>query len=311
MRGLQIVGVTLTAFALFLLVDLSFGQRGMSRRPTVSAETKAEKQKLWNAIPLEIQFADPALFVTEDDDEGGAGMKVDWAKYISPQTIEKEIAMIATEAQDDVKNPGFFKSRGFDDAFQHHSILAFMFHIAANHPGDIAWKDKAAGLRDMAHEAAMKSLEQADNAFDLAKQSTDIANKLVSGGFKGNVEPPKPGKKEALALADEVFDFTALMKRLETAQRRRMRPWTKDANEFNAHLDGMLHESEVGAAMAAGMLHKSYALAGEGDYIGWSTKMRDNLVAATAATKEKNFDKATTVVRDVNLQCSDCHTAYR
>ena len=105
------------------------------------------------------------------------------------------------------------------------------------------------------------------------------------------------------------------MKRMEETQRNRLRPWTKDANEFNANLDGMLHEAEIMAVLAQAMLDQSYVdsydFVVEKDYIKWATTVRDNMVRTVQAVKEKDFDTATDLVRDNNTKCSECHGAYR
>ncbi|MEK6233899.1 MAG: hypothetical protein N2C14_04230, partial [Planctomycetales bacterium] len=236
MNAIRMFAAAASVATLLLVIDFSSAQR--PRVKSSPADLQAKKAR-WSKIPLDLQFPDPKQFLKKNAAADDAVAKVDWTKFISPETINREIEMIAAEAETDVKNPGLFASKGFEAAELNHYLLAFMYHVASEHPG-VKWKAKAKGMRALAAAAAMAAPLKDQAGFDACKASIAAARAVIKGGAVKT-----PAGKDKVVLAEDVVTINALMQRLETGQRKRLRPWTTDQNAFAANLDSMVHESEV------------------------------------------------------------------
>ena len=296
-----------------LWADWLVAQR-RDNKPTVRKVTEvevADKKRRWSVIPLDVEFPDPAKFIqataSSDDESDPAKKKVKWSQFITPETIEKEVAVISEAAVEDVKNPGFFSSRGFRGAYVNQSVLAIMFNVAANYDGDMKWKDKGAGLRDLAVAAADSAENKDQAAFEASEASTQAVGKLVKTGNSDAL----PGVAAIESWQEQVSAFGPIMRRMEDAHRRRLYRWTANQNEFEANAADVKHEAEVLGTLAQVILDKSYDLAGEGDYREFAQALRDACVQTVAAVKENNYEKARAAVAEVNSQCDNCHTNYR
>ncbi len=301
--SLSLMTVVLAGLAL-IWGDGAWAQRGEEPSGDVLASRKAR----WEAIPLDVQFPDVEKLLAEaakKQEEAVAASSVAWSTIISPEVLKEEIRRGVQETHDSIKNEGFFKSRGSRAAEDQYPLLAAMFNIAATYDKDLPWKKEAAALRDLAADAGMKTAEGDDAAFGQATKATAEIEKFLK---TNKTSLSSTGPK---VWADEIVYFTSIMKRMETAQRLRLRKWTTSQNEFIGNKADFMHEAQIMAAVSQIILDDSYALAAEGDYREWASQMRDNSLGALKAAKAENFDNANELIRSNNLSCSNCHNAYR
>ncbi|HEY1066916.1 MAG TPA: hypothetical protein VGE52_12425, partial [Pirellulales bacterium] len=240
------------------------------------------------------------------ESSAGGGETADWAKLITPADLVAEVAAVAALCPDDVKNAGFFKSRGAPEAANHHGQLAMLFQIIAQFNGDVKYKDVATGMRALAAKASLASIATEEGAFEAAKASTDAVAGLLKNG-----KADAPAADAGASWSDEVLDFSVAMKRMEVAQRDRLYKWTATEPEFAAKKAEIIHEARILAVLAQVILDSSYSLAGEGDYRDFAQKLRENCLKTVAAAESGNFDAGRAAVADINLQCDACHGAYR
>jgi hypothetical protein len=270
----------------------------------------ADARSRFNAIPLDVTFPDAEALIAERAAQAGtaaAGSRVDWSKLIPVDAIKNEIALESTLLKDATKNPGFFKSSGAKSAETHFAMMAAMFHMGTRYGAETPWDATSlAALRDMTAEAYQMAVFADDDAFAAAQKSVkEVDNWLTSG--KTTAEPAGNDP----AWSDEVLPFYAIMRRMETAQRSKLQPWTASQNDFVAKKDELIHEATVLAALAQIMMDESYPLAGEGDYLNWAKTFRDNSLGIVEAAKANDFEKASDFYRDNNVQCDSCHGVYR
>lgn len=300
MQRLAMVGTVLMLVTLGLANWLGADDR------TSPADARAR----FNAIPLDVTFPDAEALIAERAAQSGAdaaGSRVDWSKLVPVETIKNEVALESTLLKDATKNPGFFKSSGAKSAETHFSMMAAMFHMGTRYGAETPWdKQNLTALRDLTADAYQKAVFADDDAYAAAQQSLkEVDNWLTSG--KTAAEPAGNDP----AWSDEVLPFYAIMRRMETAQRTKLQPWTASQNDFVAKKDEIIHEANVLAALAQIMMDESYPLAGEGDYQNWAKTFRDNALGIAEATKAGDFEKASDFYRDNNVQCDSCHGVYR
>lgn len=298
---------------LLLGVGIVSAQRGamrVSARKATPEEVEARKQR-WNAIPLDVTFPDVDKLRREAAaaaEQEKAAAQVEWAKFLGPKVIEKEVERIVAASEDPLKNVKFFMARGVKEATVQQAMLSTLFHISHTHSGNVKWKDKALGARDMAMEGLMGAYVFGDeDGYELCKQTIEVASKLAAGE-QAEVPEGDDGEK---SWADELAPLTAVMRRMEDAHFNKLYKWTANGNEFEANKQDIAHEAAILATLGQIILDKSYALASEGDFRKFASTLRDNSLTVVEAVKENNFDKASAAVRDNNLQCSACHQAYR
>lgn len=302
------------ACACFLAGGIALAQKGTALvHGKLSSEQVAAKKARWSKIPLDVPFPDVKKMMEESaaaaaaaKGGGGGGAAVAWSKLISAPTIEREIGLIAAAAPEDVKNPGFYKSKGWAEAEKHHGMLAALFQVSANYDGKVKWQDKATGMRDVAAPAGIGAMNKDDAGFEAAKKSTDAVAALLKNG---KVDAPAGDKMKP--WGGEVVEFVTIMKRMEDAQRLKLDKWTTTENEFTAKAEVIIYEAELMAMMSQIILDESYSLASEGDYRDLATELRDLGVAIAQGTKDKQFDKVRSAVGSINKACDNCHTKYR
>ncbi|QGJ71975.1 Hypothetical protein PBC10988_36880 [Planctomycetales bacterium 10988] len=275
-------------------------------RPLTEEELMAKKAQ-WQAIPAEITFPDPASFQTQGDSDQMASRTVDWSKWLPADVIQQEVGNLADGSQEAVKNEGFFSSRGFRTTLTNATTLAVLYHAAAKQNASVPWKEQALGLRDQAAEASLYSYNQDTEAFEMASKVFQHAMQIKEGAVPAEVPE---GNSEAI-MADDIADFSGVMRRMEIAQRMKLSRWTANEQEFNSQKDQIRHEAYLLAALAQVMLDKSYPLGEEEDYIGWTQTMRDNALRAAQAAENSDYETARTSIVDINLQCDSCHGTYR
>lgn len=273
----------------------------------VSEKDLKTKKERWARIPLDVSFPDSKQFEKKADEGKGkaAGKAVDWASLITPAAIEKELTEISVGLPDDVKNAGYFKSRGAGNAEVRTGVAAVLFNIIAHLDAKMKWKEHALILRDLAAAGNAGAIEKDDAGFEACKAASDaLANLLKSNKATGDAG-------ELGADWSDVASFNTLMKRMEESQRLKLYKWTANQGEFEKNADGITHEARILAVMCQLIIDNSYGYNDGGDFQDLAVKLRDDCLTTIKAVESKDFDTARSAVANINLHCDNCHTAYR
>lgn len=288
-------------------------QKGMLARGGLSEQQLTAKKTRWASVPLDVPFPDVKRIQEEAKSAasaggggGGSGAKIEWAKLISPGTIEKEITVIAATAGEDVKNAGLFKSRTAAKAEVSQGMLAALFQISAQHDGKVKWKENALGMRDLAAAGSLGAINKDDAGFKAAEKCAAAVAALVKSG-KSDAPAGEPTKP----WSGDIVEFTTIMKRMEECQRLKLDKWTANETEFAAKSAEILHEAEILMALSQIILDDSYSLASEGDYRDLAIALREAGSTIAKGTVAKEYDKVRSAVGSINKACDDCHGKYR
>jgi cytochrome c' len=237
--------------------------------------------------------------------EPAAGAVV-WSRLISAETLVDEIKSYQPLLAEKVKTPSVFKSAN-QEVRRYFSVLATMFAIAAQHDGEVRWKNQAAAAREIFAKAGFNAKAADDRTFNESKQRTED----LAGMLRGESIQSPPNIEPAPEFAKQVAARAMLMRRLEEAFDKRLKGWTGSPDNFAKNLNAIKHEAEVVAALSQVILHPSYVDADSEDYRGYALSMQTNALAIVEAAKQKNAEQARTAAGQIHKACTSCHGDFR
>lgn len=246
----------------------------------------------------------PASAPTEIAPVSAAGSFA-WSKLISRETIEDEIKSLQKQVSEDVTTLAKFKGGGYKAGRKEFTELALLFAIISQYDGDVRWKDKASGIRDLIARAGYNCKVGTDASYKEAKLRKDDLEQLVQGG---SISTPE-GNPDA--KWDKIADRPPLMQRIEQAQQQAIAPWTANSGEFSKNADALLREAELLAAMAEAIQQEGFEFADDEAYLGFARQMRDSALEVISAVKGKNYDAARAASGNIEKACSGCHEGFR
>jgi hypothetical protein len=243
----------------------------------------------------------PTESIATQTDAGEAG----WSKVISAETLEDEVKSLQKQVSENVTTPAKFKGGGFKEGRKQFTELALLFAIIAQYDGDVRWKDKAAGVRDLMARAGQNCKVGTDASFTEAKLRKDDLEQLIQGASIS------ASNGDADAKWDKIADRPPLMQRLEQAQQQGIAPWTANPGEFNKNASALLHEAELVAAISQSIQQPGYEFADDETYQGFARQMRSAASDVISAVKAKNYEAARAASGNIEKACSACHEGFR
>jgi len=183
------------------------------------------------------------------------------------------------------------------------ATLALLAALAADHSGDISWKDDALYVRDLA--ARMNESMLRRGAYDqrrllgLFEDLTDTLNRSRPAGLDEPVE----------AKLAEVADMGLLMDRLEVAEQT-LRAEISEGS-FAGEKERVLHESRLLSGLMQAMATESFGYADDPDFLAHAQTVIGGAAEIQAAAEDGNYSAFELSVSRVVGGCQACHRAYR
>lgn len=250
--------------------------------------------------------ANAASTPTPNSPNGSALPTGEWAKLISPTTIEDEIKAIKLEVAKNITTPSEFAGRGHKAIRREFSVLAMLFAIITEYEGEVRFKRDAAAARNaFARTANNTKAGGNSNVFGEAKARKADLDELLNGA---SIAASGPGDTPDWAT---IIDRAPLMQRLETAYQTRLTPALSNQGEFSKSAETVLHEAELIAAMAAVLTKPGMSDSEDETYAGFANSMKEGASELTAAVKQSNYEQARTAAGKIDKACSQCHESYR
>ena len=238
-------------------------------------------------------------------EEGGAaaGATYSWSKLISSDTLENEIKKHVAALAPSMATPSKFGS-AINETRNAYSVVATMFAVIASYDGEVRWKDSAAAMRDGVARAGFNCKVNTTASFNEAKGRYEELSELLSGN--------KPKLEDAPAEAEwsEVADLTELMKRIELANEKKLKPWSTSKGDFTANKDQYIHEAEILAALAH-VIPNDATYAGDEAFTAFANALKDGALEMAQGAKSDNFEQAQAGSVQATKACDDCHGAYK
>lgn len=224
--------------------------------------------------------------------------------FLSPEVIEAEVKAQATGVSNEIKNASAFKAAGFKKAQVQFTMLTVMFGVIAQYPGeDVRWKKVSGGMRDELAKAAA-ACKTGDQYANVKIQGESLAE-LVRGS-PVDVAEGKGGAKWA-----EIADFKAMMKRMDVADKEKLKPLLSAEKDFKENKEQILHEATIMAVLAEVIQDKGYDDAGDDQYLKLAKAMKAASIQLIDACKQDAYENARTANAALFKTCSDCHTDFR
>ena len=141
-------------------------------------------------------------------------------QYITAATLEDEVKRVKLRFDGRITSPGAFNGGGYRDARVDLTILASLFAVINDLPGDVRWKAEAPAARDLIARTARNAAAGSTQVFNEAKLRKADLQDLVSGlAIQGppDVEPVNdwtmiadrvPLMQYAQELTDRLDDLT-------------------------------------------------------------------------------------------------------
>jgi hypothetical protein len=228
-----------------------------------------------------------------------------WDQWVRPETLQDEITAQVTALGATVKTPTAFKSGGFRAARVSLSMLATLFSVLAEYPGEVRFKAQAAELVPVIARAGFNCKVGSDPAYREAKLRAEDLNSLVRGG---RVEVPAGLQTEDW---ENAADRAPLMTRMEQAQRERLGAMAGSAEALEKSQNELLVEAEILALLAQVIQSPRYEFAEEESYQQAAQALQQSAQQLTDAIRAKNLDQVQSSLRQINKSCDACHADFR
>jgi len=231
--------------------------------------------------------------------------KGNWERWIRPESLQDEITAQVAALGAAVKTPTAFKSGGFRAARVSLSVLATLFSVVAEYPGEVRFKEQAAALVPAISRAGFNCKVGSDPAYREARLRWEDLSELVRGG---RVEAPA-----GITAGDweNVADRAPLMTRMEQSLRERFGEGSANRDALEQEQEKLLVEAEVLAVLAQVIQSPRYEFAEEASYQRMAGELQQAAEDLAEAIRAKNVDQVQTSLRQVNKACDTCHGDFR
>ena len=228
-----------------------------------------------------------------------------WSQVVSAAVLEDEVKRLSAEVAADTRTPSEFTATGQKRLRPTFSTLAVVFGVIGQFDGPVRWQTEAPGLRDECARAARNLKAASEATLREAKSRGEELAALVRGE---RVEVPAA---EVEASWAELVDRRALMSRLETAERDRLRPALASRATFAGQRDEIAHEAAL-LRLLAGVIHAEGFEYSDDEAFG---EHADDFAARCRqlleATEGDDFEKARAALTELSKSCDRCHGDFR
>ncbi len=249
------------------------------------------------------QAMDAQVVVEKSNDEPDLGSG--WGKLVTAATLEDEVKRVKLRFDGRITSPGAFNGGGYRDARVDLTILASLFAVINELPGDVRWKAEAPAARDLIARTARNAAAGSTQVFNEAKLRKADLQDLLSG-VTIQAPPDVQPQNDWTMIADRV-------------------PLMQYAQELTDRLDDLSRSEEEAAANAAAIRRQGELIATLGtmivqegmddaddqDYAVLATAMTQSGNAIAKAAERGDWTNIGELTGAVGQSCADCHESYR
>lgn len=251
---------------------------------------------------VKVQPIKPVVPVNPPPSSGGGG-KGGWDDLIAGEELETEVKALVNSINANIRSAGAYRSRGYKKVRSDLTTATILFGVIAQYKGEVRWKDRAAGMRNNLAKAAEDA--KTSDQYDGVKIRFQSLEDLVRGSQIDVAEAP------AEVSFGTLIELGEVMKRLEMAQKDRLKPNLGSEDSFKSNIEVVLHEASMIAMLAHVIQDKGFDGAAAEDYLGWAKTMEKSAIDIIDACKQGQYQAASKAIGQVTKACSDCHGAYR
>ena len=227
-----------------------------------------------------------------------------WPSLVSPQSLEDEIKRVKLHFDSVVTTPGAFNSGGYLEARLDLTVLASLFAVINQYPGDVRWKDQAAAARDLISRTAFNCKAGSTQVYNEAKLRKGDLQDLVAGSGLSSKDAEEETDWSSIADRSPLMEYAELLiEALEDGAR--------DEGTIKKEKDLVKRNSELLALVGEILVQEGMDESDDEDYAALSRDMANDAKNATAALGRGDFEAVRLGVSKIRQKCDACHEQYR
>ncbi len=227
-----------------------------------------------------------------------------WTQLIAASTIEDVIKKSKLRLDGIVTTPARFAGGGFAEARREFSLLAGLFAVIEQYPGQVRWKASAALARERFSRAAANAKVGSAAAFTEAKARVQELGDLLNGS-------PISGSPSAPVEWEHLIDRGPLMQVLEWTFKEHTQNYTASAAAFAQNKDELQQSVELISVLGSLAQKEGMPDAADAEYTQFAKMMVEQAREISVAVKNDNADAARVAAGQVGQSCVKCHDSYR
>ena len=252
----------------------------------------------------------PMLAETGGQTDGGVGVDDPtgggrWGQLVSAATLEDEVKRVKLRFDGQITSPGAFNGGGYRDARVDLTILASLFAVINELPGDVRWKEQAPAARDLIARTARNAAAGSTQVFNEAKLRKNDLQDLLSGApiqAPPDVEP----QNDWSMIADRV----PLMRYAQELTDR-LGELSRSQQDAIDNAAAIKRHGELLATLGLMIVQEGMDDADDEDYAGLAEAMTVAGQSVAGAAERSNFTGIGELTGAVSQSCAACHQSYR
>lgn len=227
-----------------------------------------------------------------------------WKALISPTSLEDLVKGSKLRLDKVITTPTAFAGGGFNDARREFSLLALLFAIIENYPGDVRWKASSAAARGAMERTAANTKVGSRQVYDESKKRVQDLQTLLSGS-------PITAEVKTEIVWENLIDISPLMKLLEWAQDGQIAKMTASEELFKQNQEEIARMSELVAVLGRTTIFEGMPNADDTQFVDLAKEMIAQAQQINSAVQSGNAELARTASGKLGQSCITCHESYR
>ncbi len=227
-----------------------------------------------------------------------------WKGLISPASLEDLVKGAKLRLDKIVTTPTAFAGGGYNDARREFSLLALLFAIIENYPGDVRWKASAPAARGAMERTAANTKVGSRQVYDESKKRVSDLQSLLSGS-------PLTAEVKTEIVWENLIDISPLMKLLEWAHDGQIAKMTANEDLFKQNQEEIGRLAELVAVLGRTTTFEKMPNADDAQFVAFAKDMIAQSQQISSAVQSGNAELARTAAGRLGQSCSTCHDSYR
>lgn len=226
-----------------------------------------------------------------------------WNDLLSTTVIESEIKAVRNFLNQNLQAVGSYNSSMLMIPPKA-ATLAVLSKIAAEHSGDITWKDDAGYVQDLAKKMNESALQRGPkDQRRLLKLFLALADTLNRSRPAGLDDPPEDD------TFVDIAEMRLVMMRMEEAKNRLTTEISE--NSLSEKKELVQHEAAILATFTRAISDESYGFADDPDFVSHANDVIRAAKELIGSAEANDFESFGVALSGVSSSCQACHSVYK
>lgn len=274
--------------------------------PDVNSALSGELPKSQSSLQINATPGGSAMAGTSSP-AGGGGDSADpmgWKGLISPASLEDLVKGSKLRLDKIVTTPTAFAGGGYNDARREFSLLALLFAIIENYPGDVRWKASAPAARGAMERTAANTKVGSRQVYDESKKRLSDLQQLLNGSAL-------TAEVKTEIVWENLIDISPLMKLLNWAHDDQIAKMTASEELFKQNQEEIARLAELVAVLGRASTFEKMPNADDAQFVAFAKDMIAQAQQINSAVQSGNAELARTAAGKLGQSCTACHESYR